>query len=260
MNSHSRFILILAFATSLLFVAIFYFLYRDQIKGVSSVEVELKGDLPVSTVDESKLRDWQITKLLAEENQEQPASTKIQIEKASDTYVRGKVMFETAPKKNGKFLVRFIDYRNEWETVFNQIDGRVSCDSVKVYGIPEDVVGDEGCDTYERTEGIRVAKGWKLISGDPKINCSEVVYGGNVEVRGWYEWQANYVGKEWMLAMSDEDHAKVLAAWPWKTYFNLENVSPKIEGELLNASRENPVILTLKKFKYYCEGSPALSL
>lgn len=113
--------------------------------------------------------------------------------------------------------------------------------------------------------------GWKIISGDPKENCSQVTYKGEVQVRGWYVYDYNYVEKQWMFRILTEDAKKIpvidyigqeaydkwLASNP---RFVLYGATPELEKELKAASEKNPKTITVKGLKIYCEGSPQLSL
>ncbi|MFZ2226073.1 MAG: hypothetical protein WA064_02695 [Candidatus Moraniibacteriota bacterium] len=107
---------------------------------------------------------------------------------------------------------------------------------------------------------------WKLVSGNPKQDCSQLQYSGNVKVHGWYVWDTGYVEKEWMLKIADSDTGK----FP-KVFLNadvhtinskvrLRDASPELEKELKSATKDNPKEITLKGYYLYCEGSPSVSV
>lgn len=80
----------------------------------------------------------------------------------------------------------------------------------------------------------------------------------------------SYVEKEWLLQVAEEDAKKIpveevygeksYGEWIKKPQFLLGGVTPELENELKNASPENPIEVTVKGFKAYCEGAPQLSI
>lgn len=108
-------------------------------------------------------------------------------------------------------------------------------------------------------------KEWKLISGDPKDNCTHVIYEGEAKLHGWYVWERNYSQEEWMLHVSDLEIPKFpdFNKDDIGTYgngFRLEGASKELEAKLKKADKNHPVTLTIKGFYAYCEGAPIVSI
>jgi len=128
----------------------------------------------------------------------------------------------------------------------------------------EDTTSDEA---EEKTE-TKVE--WKLVSGDPLDTCSSPTYTGEAEINGWYVYETNYVDKEWLFQISDEDVDKLpveelygdqgYTEWLKKPLLQLTGASEELENELKSASVENPVTITIKGYRVYCEGNPQIGL
>lgn len=205
-------------------------------------------------------RDKTLLVELAEINVEPLASTAIVINKEEGDFLRGRVVFATEPKKNSIFFARQRKDSGQWEIFHNQMNDGLDCDGYEGSGIeiPKSMLGD--CIEYERDGKIRATEDWKLTSGDPDQNCSEVTYSGEVEVDAWLEWRNSYVQKDWMLAVADYDRPRLLLGWPWKPYFSVSGISDKLRAKLMAASPDKPVKVIVKKIHYYCEGAPSLDI
>lgn len=124
-------------------------------------------------------------------------------------------------------------------------------------------------ETKNNTDNIEEME-WKLVSGDPSDTCSSPTYSGEAKLNGWYVFDYSYVEKEWLLQVAEEDAKKIpveevygeksYGEWIKKPQFLLGGVTPELENELKNASPENPIEVTVKGFKAYCEGAPQLSI
>lgn len=122
-----------------------------------------------------------------------------------------------------------------------------------------DTSGNQGATTNREVE-------WRLVSGDPKDTCSTPTFTGEKTIRGYYSFEENYVEKEWLFVLVEEDIKKlplqdVSEEFDW---FNrrvvLSGASSDLETQLRNASKDNPVEITIDEYSAYCEGQPSVSL
>ena len=241
---------------------------RDEIVELNGRLTELQGEavrddivevgpLDLLTVSD---REQTLREELAMKNGETVAATALVIDDEDGDFVRGRVAFATGLKKNGIFFGHFSRSSNQWEIFHNEVNDGLRCDGYKgsEIEIPKSML--EGCEDYAVDGDMRAADGWKLVGGDPQQNCSKAVYSGEVEVRAWLEWRTNYVEKDWVLAVADEDRPKLLLGWPWKPYFSVPDISDDLRVKLMAASSDNPLTVTVKKMSYYCEGQPWLDI
>lgn len=124
-------------------------------------------------------------------------------------------------------------------------------------------------EVIELLDGGGVIKEWELVSGDPNDTCTGPTYNGEVQIHGWYEWKQNYVEEEWMLHLTDEDAHKMPSDLLASEYFGdgfiaspyvkLQDASAELEEELKAASADDPMALTIKGFRTYCEGYPQVN-
>jgi hypothetical protein len=111
---------------------------------------------------------------------------------------------------------------------------------------------------------------WKLISGNPKQDCSRLLYNGSANVRGWYIWETSYTEKEWMLRILDEDLKNLPGGLELsKRADGTVEDNPRVKiidapAELVkglkSASKDRPVSVTIKGVSIYCEGFPQVSI
>jgi len=109
---------------------------------------------------------------------------------------------------------------------------------------------------------------WKLVSGDPSDTCSAPTYEGETTVRGWYVYDYSYVDKTWLLQVLEADVDKIpikevygeesYAQWVEKPQFLFDATTEQVE-DLKKASQDNPIEVSVKAFRAYCEGAPQLS-
>lgn len=110
------------------------------------------------------------------------------------------------------------------------------------------------------------AKGWRYISGDPQLSCSEIVFEGEIKLKGWYVWDYIYIEKGWVFYTADEDVKKIPVYDTHASYdeigkerarkFVLSNVPKEVENSLRQASKERPYEIVVDKYSLYCEGLP----
>lgn len=214
------------------------------------------GPLDLLSISE---RDSTLRDELAVRNEESVGATAISIEKEDGDFVRGKVVFATEPKKNGTFFGRYSRDNDQWEVYLNEANDGLPCEGGDLeIEIPKSML--EGCEKYKSDGDIRVGDDWKLTSGNPHQNCSQVEYSGEVKVKSWLEWRTNYVEKSWLLAVAKDDSPKLLLGGSQRPYFNVQNLSEKLRTELMNASVDYPVTVIVKKISYYCEGRPSVEI
>lgn len=106
---------------------------------------------------------------------------------------------------------------------------------------------------------LKVASGWKLVSGDPNQDCGSPTYSGSVQVRGRLVWDYFYVEREWMFEVIPEDRHKIFKTG-YRGKFQLLNAPFDLQKQLASATLANPVTVTLKGLAYYCEGAPGVSV
>ena len=221
--------------------------------------------IPNEKENEKIIRD------LAELNNELVENVEIQIEQMTEHHIRGRVLFKNDPRKNGLFFATDAAFSNvglppgfdnlpskeEMEIILNEASDTLDCDRAKGYSFPSPMVTD--CSSnYRNVISNEIPSSWKLVAGNPDESCSGVKYSGNVKIRGWYEWRSQYVTKNWMFRVDNQDLSKLIPHLG-KTYI-LENVTSELEEKLKNANSENPRTLTVKGIQYYCEGAPTLIL
>ena len=135
----------------------------------------------------------------------------------------------------------------------------MKCELFQQYSFPDDFKEFSDCDISEFS---KLQPGWKLVSGNPRQDCSRAVYEGEVAVRGWYEWDYIYVEKDWVFNIVSEDIGKITTdpgnRWYWS--YRLADAPKDLEARLKKASREKPVAVTLKGLSFYCEGIAGASL
>lgn len=132
---------------------------------------------------------------------------------------------------------------------------------------------DQIVSTFTLNDNIDPAKMnyWELTVGNPEDSCSSPTYLGEAIVGGWLTWDYVYVEKDWVLNISQEDAKKLpikellggtesYDQFMKKPVFILTDGSKTLIEQLKQASPENPVKLTIKGFKMYCEGAPMVSL
>ena len=199
-------------------------------------------------------------------NNEPLDKTHIIIDQHVEHYIKGRVFFDLEPKKNGLFYAtENASYKSnyksvvwdEMKVVFNEGDDPIKCSIANQYSFPKNMTSDCISDSLDNFK-LPYSAQWKLIGGDPKENCAKVQYAGNIKIRGWYEWRTTYVNKDWVLSINKGDTNKLLPNW--SGHYSLLNVSDSLAIQLKNASKEIPLIITVKGLGFYCEGLPWLSL
>ncbi len=129
-------------------------------------------------------------------------------------------------------------------------------------------------DENENTTGEIIVEDadWVLVSGDPTDTCMSPTYEGSATLNGWYVYDYNYVDKDWLLEIPDDELNKLPLseiscgdvmcdeAFAGNAHFNLVDADPDLEEEMKAASAESPVSVTVSGFGMYCEGVPALSI
>ena len=121
----------------------------------------------------------------------------------------------------------------------------------------------------------KIITNWKMIAGDPNYgkpydpnHTTGFIFNGEVQVRGWYEFESGDMGRGWLLRIADED-VKLLPLYDLQKkdghFFNslvyLNNASPELIQKLKNASKNNPILIDLKGYKVILEteGQPEVS-
>jgi hypothetical protein len=202
----------------------------------------------------------------AMENNEPLDKTHIVIDQQVEHYIKGRVFFDLEPKKNGLFYAtENASYKSnnksvvwdEMRVVFNEGYDPIECSIADGYSFPKAM--SNNCmsgnpDNFQSPDSGR----WKLIGGDPNENCSKVLYSGKIKIRGWYEWRSTYGNKDWVLSVDNRDMNKLLPNW--SGYYSLSNASELLVSQLKNASKENPLTITVNELGFYCEGLPWLKL
>lgn len=242
---------------------------------------------PIPKISKSPemLRDEKLVSQIAFENGEPESGIRISLSSVSEHHVAGQAFLSSDSRKKVFFIATDV-YRDpslvignsnreqqedsekvvyrEW-TVFtnNGHDITFDCGEMRAYHFPANMM-KECVNKPSKNSGssgkIIVSKSWRRVSGDPKEDCSEHVFEGKVTVGGWYEWRQNYVGREWMLVLREGDERKIVTSWPWQVSFSLSGASPELIEQLKNAGPVRPIMLDIKRFGFYCEGSPWVSL
>ena len=118
---------------------------------------------------------------------------------------------------------------------------------------------------------------WRLVSGDPADTCAMPTYQGEATLYGWYVYDYYYVEQDWLLEVAEEELNKVPLAEIvcgdgedcltfiknseyFKPQFLMIGLSEEEEMALKNASSEHPPPVTVRGFRFYCEGLPQLSV
>lgn len=131
---------------------------------------------------------------------------------------------------------------------------------------PTTVTSNDTGSSAQPTEPVSSDVEWKLVSGNPEDTCSGPQYEGSATIRGWYSYEENYVEKEWLFRVVDEDVKKlplqnITAKYSWfNTKLSVVDASSELEDKLKRATKENPVSITIKGYSAYCEGNPSVSL
>lgn len=144
-------------------------------------------------------------------------------------------------------------------------NGDYYCDDVQYF--PKSLTKDCLTDTTD-TSGfnfgadgspLKIASGWKLVSGDPDQDCGSPTYSGSVQVRGRLVWDYFYVEREWMFEVVPEDQQKIFRSG-YRGKFQLLNAPIDLQKQLALATLKAPVNVVLRGLAYYCEGAPGVSV
>ncbi len=113
----------------------------------------------------------------------------------------------------------------------------------------------------------KIYNGWTVKSGSMEEGCSRLVMEGEKKFRGWYAKAVFYVGDpEWMFRIDDRDVAKLPIGFnnPSRSgegyIVGLGDVDEAAEQKRLNTGPKNPITLTLREWRSYCEGRPSMSV
>jgi hypothetical protein len=95
---------------------------------------------------------------------------------------------------------------------------------------------------------------WKLISGNPKEDCSALIYEGSGNITGYYSYEDIY-GPRWIFRfVSGQENVKLDKS---QEYILLVDADKALEDRLKKATMKNPITITVKGLSIHCEGAAA---